>query len=73
MPSFQNRYELVILFLSMHTMKLFLIAQNQMVKKIITRGKTVIDCLIVELAKIRNQHNHTYDDNKDTFLEKLLL
>ena len=45
--------------------------QIEMVKEIISRGKTVIECLNVEIAELRSKLDNTYDGNKDKFFDNI--
>ena len=45
--------------------------QKQMICEIISRGKTVIECLNVELTELRSQLDSSYDGNKEKFFDNI--
>ena len=45
--------------------------QQQMVREIISRGTTVMDCLNVELTELRSQLDSSYTGNKDKFFDNI--
>jgi hypothetical protein len=42
-----------------------------MVREIISRGTTVMDCLNVELTELHSQLDSSYDGNKDKFFDNI--